>query len=414
MKHNEQELERVWKRIEENRAAMIDLQAALTAVPALAPESGGEGEWRKAELLQERLVRLGVKQIDLLPVPDKRVPGGQRPNLVATIPGSPGGGTFWVMTHLDVVPPGERALWNSDPWKMVVQGDRLIGRGVEDNQQALVASVFAAVSFLQLGLTPANTVKLLFVADEETGSDYGIKYLLEKHRLFSPSDLILVPDGGNPEGTDIEIAEKHLLWLKFRVSGKQCHASRPDLGINAFVAGSELVLALHGLNRAHTERNELFQPPVSTFMPTKKEANVPNVNTIPGDDVFYLDSRVLPELDLDAVLREIEGLVREVERRHGVTVEMSTVQRNSSPPTPRDAPIVGLLREAVRRVYGVEAHEVGVGGGTVGAFLRQKGYHTVIWSRIGDTAHMPNESCLVDNMVGDARVMAWVMAAGRG
>ncbi len=408
-----QDLERVWSRIEVNRAAMIDLQAALTAVPALAPESGGEGEWRKAEVLRERLVQLGVRQLDLLPAPDERVPGGQRPNLVATIPGRPGAGTFWVMTHLDVVPPGEPALWSSDPYKLVVQGDRIIGRGVEDNQQELVASVFAAVSFLQLGLAPARTVKLLFVADEETGSKYGIQYLLEHHRLFSPSDLILVPDGGNPEGTEIEIAEKHLLWLKLHTRGKQCHASRPDWGINAFVAGSELALELYGLNRSHTERNDLFLPPVSTFTPTKKEANVPNINTIPGDDVFYLDCRLLPVLDVDTVLGEIEGIARGVERRHGVTIEISTVQRNSSPPTPRDTPLVGLLKDAIRRVYSVEGREVGIGGGTVGAFLRQKGYDTVIWSRIGETAHMPNEHCLLDNMVGDARVMAAIMAADR-
>ncbi len=407
------EVDRIWKRIEENRQAMIDLQAALTAVPALSPDNGGEGEWRKAALLQERLEELGLRELQMLPAPDERVPGGKRPNLLATLPGKPGGRTFWVMTHLDVVPPGELSLWKSDPFRMAVDGGRLIGRGVEDNQQEMVASIFAAASFLQLGIAPACTVKLLFVADEETGSKYGIQHILREHRLFTPSDLILVPDGGNPQGTDIEIAEKHLLWLRLRTRGKQCHASRPDEGINAFVAGSELALELYGLNRVHTERDPLFQPPVSTFTPTKKEANVPNINTIPGDDVFYLDSRVLPSLDLDEVLREIGEIARRIEGKHGVTVEIDTVQRNSSPPTPQDTPLVGLLQEGIRRVYAVEGQVVGIGGGTVGAYLRQAGYDTVIWSRVEETAHQPNEYCLVDNMAGDARVMAWVMAADR-
>jgi succinyl-diaminopimelate desuccinylase len=57
---------------------------------------------------------------------------------------------------------------------------------------------------------------------------------------------------------------------------------------------------------------------------------------------------------------------------------------------------------------------VGIGGGTVGAHLRKKGIDTVVWARIESTAHMPNEYCLIENMVGDAKVMAHIMlGAGR-
>jgi succinyl-diaminopimelate desuccinylase len=53
---------------------------------------------------------------------------------------------------------------------------------------------------------------------------------------------------------------------------------------------------------------------------------------------------------------------------------------------------------------------VGIGGGTVGAFLRKKGIPTVVWSRVDESAHQPNEYCLVGNMIGDALVMASMMA----
>lgn len=407
------DIEQIMRKIEENRQRMIDLQADLTAVPALAPENGGEGEWAKAQVLLSWLPRLGIGQVDLLPAPDERVPGGRRPNLVATIPGRSPAPAFWIMTHLDVVPPGERSLWASDPFRMEIQGERLVGRGVEDNQQSMTASIFAAASILELGLAPAGPVRLLFVADEETGSQYGIQYLLANHRLFAPGDLILVPDSGSPEGADVQIAEKGVLWLRFRTRGKQCHAARPQEGINAFVAGSELVVALDELNRSHAERDGLFQPPDSTFTPTRKEANVPNVNTLPGEDVFYLDCRILPGLDAEAVLQEIAAIARRIEGRRGVSIEIGTVHRVSSPPTRRDAPLVGRLKQAIREVYGIEGREVGAGGGTVGAFLRQAGYDTVVWSRIERTAHMPNERCLIAYMVGDAQVMARVMMMDR-
>ena len=51
--------ERIRKRIDGYEPDMIRLQAALTAIPALAPENGGDGEMRKAAFLIETLRQMG-------------------------------------------------------------------------------------------------------------------------------------------------------------------------------------------------------------------------------------------------------------------------------------------------------------------------------------------------------------------
>jgi succinyl-diaminopimelate desuccinylase len=401
--------EKLQKKIFGMRDLVIDLQRDLTAVPALAPQNGGTGEWEKAEVLMRWLDKLGLGPSESHPTPDPRVPRGTRPNLVVTVPGGGAPGTFWIMSHMDIVPPGEISLWTSDPYTLVVDGDRLIGRGVEDNQQGMVASIIAAVAAKELGLVPARTVRLLFVSDEETGSDFGAQYLAEHTSLFGAKDFALVPDGGSPEGDEIEIAEKSILWLRFKVRGKQCHASTPQKGINAFLAGSHLVVRLGTLADLYPATDPLFDPPISTFTPTKKEANVPNINTLPGEDVFHLDCRVLPRENVDGVLAAIHRICAEVEKEFGVSVDVQTVQRASSPPTPADAPLVTSLRRAIKGVYGVEAKTVGIGGGTVGAFLRARGIPTVVWGKLDDAAHQPNEHCLIPNLMGDALVMAVMM-----
>jgi len=402
-------LEELRKTINGKRDRMIELQRVLTAVPALGPQNGGDGEWEKAQVLISWLERLGLGPWENVPAPDSRVSRKERPNIIVTIPGSGEQGTFWIMTHMDIVPPGEARLWSSDPYAMVVDGDRLIGRGVEDNQQSLVASVFAAAAIKELGIQPRRTVRLLFVSDEETGSAHGVQHVLKSTGLFSSRDQALVPDSGSPEGNSIEIAEKSILWLKFTVTGKQCHASTPEKGVNAFEAGSHLVVRLGALRERFGATDQLFSPPTSTFVPTRKEANVPNVNTLPGEDVFYLDSRVLPREDLARVMAETRRICDGVEKDFGVTVRVEEVQKASSPPTSPDASIVATLRGAIRRVYGVEAATVGIGGGTVGAYLRAAGIPTVVWSRIEENAHQPNESCRISNMMGDALVMALSM-----
>lgn len=390
------------------RGRMIDLQKKLAACQALAPESGGDGEFEKCLLLEKELAALGLPSGERFDAPDSRVSAGFRPNLVVTIPGRRSE-AVWIMTHLDVVPPGDLSKWDSNPWTVVEKDGKLFGRGVEDNQQGLVSSVFAALAFVENGIVPDYTIKLLFVADEEVGSTYGIRFLLKNYRLFGTEDLILIPDGGDPAGDAMEIAEKNILWLRITTRGVQTHASRPDQGVNAHLAGCALALELNALEQHFNARDTLFEPDRSTIQPTRKEANVPNVNTIPGEDVFYLDCRILPRYSLADVLDEISRTAKSIEERYRVNISWRIDQQIESKATPKDAPVVLALARAIELVYGATARPIGVGGGTVAAELRNNGYNAVVWSRMDETAHQPNEYCVLDYLCGDAAVMAALM-----
>ncbi|MFB3926170.1 MAG: M20 family metallo-hydrolase [Syntrophales bacterium] len=400
--------ESIAKRIDSYRDDMIRLQTELTAIPAISPESGGDGESEKSSFLEARLRDMGFTDIRLINALDRRVSSGVRPNLVVTLRGRNPGKSTWILTHMDVVPPGELSFWSSDPYKARVDDGKIYGRGTEDNQQDMVASIFAAKAFLDAEITPPNTIRLAIVSDEETGSEWGLKYLLKAEpSLFGKSDIYVVPDFGSESGDKIEVAEKSILWLRFKTTGKQCHASRPDLGLNAFRAASHLVVRLDDLHRSFALEDTLFDPPASTFEPTRKDPNVSNVNTIPGEDVFYMDSRVLPFYRLEDVLSEIRMICDETEKRFGVTIEFSPVQQSQAPPATRsDAPVVIALQSAVKTVYGVEPIPVGIGGGTIAACLRSLDYPAAVWCRLGLTAHQPNEYCTIENMIGNAKVYA--------
>ncbi len=402
------DFDRVSKRIEGYQDEMVALQADLTALPALGPENGGEGEQEKAQRLLRFLEGLGSLEIDEIRAPDSRVSCGFRPNLVARTRGRSSHPAVWVLTHMDVVPAGEASLWTKNPFRLWIEDGKIYGRGVEDNQQSMVASLFALKALQEEGIEPSRGIGLAMVADEETGSRLGLQHLLqERPGLFHPSDLIIVPDFGEPEGSQIEIAEKSILWLKFQVLGKQCHASRPQDGINTLRAASHLVVKLDRLLGLFPKTDSLFDPPASTFEPTKKEANVPNINTIPGEDVFYLDCRILPQYQLEQVEAKIGELVREIEGELGVKIHTSPAQRDqAAPPTSPEAPVVKMAARALNEVYQKEARIVGIGGGTVAAFFRRRGYPVAAFSRIDRTAHQPNEYSRIENMLGDCRVLA--------
>jgi len=403
------DLETILAKIESFRNDMIELQIKLCALPAISPASGGQGEAEKAEVLLEICRKIGFDHLDVIKAPDLDVPNGFRPNIIARCNGQSSDKTIWIMTHMDVVPPGELALWRGNPFQAWVEEGRIYGRGVEDNQQDLVASLFAVKAFRDTGIKPKYDVGLAMVADEEMGNQKGIEYVLKNCDFFKPQDLIIVPDAGNAEGTMIEVAEKSILWLKFETLGNQAHGSTPEKGINSFKAASYLVTELDRLYQLFPEQNPIFDPPRSTFEPTKKEGNVPNINTIPGDDIFFMDCRILPQHEVSRVQQAVRKAADTVEERFQVKIHIAEVQNSpAAPPTPPDAPVVESLQKAIQATYQVSGRPIGIGGGTVASYFRRAGFAAACWSKVEETAHQPNEYCVIDNMVGDAQVFAHI------
>ncbi|MFW3147007.1 MAG: M20 family metallo-hydrolase [Thermoplasmatota archaeon] len=398
--------------IDKNIEMMVEFTRELLAVPAIAPESEGDGEMKKAERLLDLVKDWGFDSIVRYDAPDDRVPGGLRPNILFTVKGTePDLPKVWIFVHLDVVPPGDMKKWTGDPWTLRVDGDRMTARGVEDNGQDLVASLFAVKALMDGSIRPRRDVNIFVVADEEVGSAKGMVYLIKEHEeLFSKDDLFIVPDAGEPDASMIEVAEKSIMWVRVKTYGKQVHASVPHKGVNANLAAMRFLVSIYDeLNERYPHEDDLYDYPRSSFVPSKREANVPNINTIPGEDVSYLDCRVMPEYRAIEVLDFIKRRAEEHSREHNVKMEIETLQYDqAAPPTPPDHPVVAMLAEAVKEVYGIDAAPCGIGGGTCAAILRRAGYPAAVWAKLEDTAHMPDETALLSNYIGDAKVFARV------
>ena len=372
---------RLIESIGQQRDKVIEYQTRMTELPALGPENGGTGEMPKALYLEGLLRELGVTDILRIDAPDSRVPDGVRPNVIARIPGaSPR--RLWILGHMDVVPPGELSYWKTDPWKVVVDGDKIRGRGVEDNQQAIVCGLLIAQELKAQGITPDLSLGLIFVSDEETSSRYGIHYILKTHAdLFGPDDFVVVPDYGVADGSSIEISEKGQLWMRVEVLGHQCHASRPQEGRNSLVAAADMILHVRDLESIYAQVDPLF---FKTICPGKFVG-------ISHDDVL-------------ASAREIMEAVAE---RHGVTVDITTVTNApASPATPPDSEVVLRLSAGIREIYGIEPHCDGSGGGTVAVGFRDMGIPAAVWASVVPTYHLANEYSLISRTIGDAQVLA--------
>ena len=386
--------------VETDFETAVRIYRRLIPIKSISPTSGGEGESKKADEICKILEEMGFSNYNRYNFNDDS--GLSRPNIALKVGNKER--TLWFISHIDTVPEGSLDLWTRPPFTASIEDNKIYGRGSADNGEGIVSSLLMLKN-LQTEKMKYN-LGLAFVADEETGSKYGIAQLLDTG-IFNEDDLIVVPDSGTEEGNIIEVAEKSILWLKVVVNGKQGHASRPDLAVNASKLGMIFMLSIEkSLHEKFNASDKTFEYPLSTFSITKHEKNVDNINTIPGKDTFYLDCRILPVYDLDSVLDYIREEALKFAHSNEVKIEIIPFQKEQAPPdTKTTSEVFTELSRAVKKVLDKDAKAIGIGGGTCAAFFRRRGINAVVWGiSVEEKYHQPDEFVVVDNVIKAAEV----------
>ena len=201
--------------LEEYREETLDLFSRMIGINAVNPASGGPGEHERAEFLKKAISRMS---------PDLEFEeftadynGIKRPNILITLDAGREK-TVWFVAHMDTVTEGDMGLWKYPPFSATIDGDRIYGRGTCDNGQGIISSILTLRYFIDHRDEMGSNLGIILVSDEETGSAYGIGHVL-KQRKFVKNDKFIVPDFGTPDGSEVEVAEKGIFWLKVTVVG---------------------------------------------------------------------------------------------------------------------------------------------------------------------------------------------------
>jgi len=401
----------------------IKLESDLIKINSVNPSFGGKGEKEKAEYVKIKLMeyveKYKIKNYSLKEYIAIDKYGIERPNIVFKIDFGKDR-ALHIVSHLDTVPEGDISLWDTNPYEPVVKDGKIYGRGAEDNHKGIVSSLLLLKIIFENNIKPKYNLSLIFVSDEEDGSEYGLKYLLNfEEEIFKKDDLIIVPDFGTPTGEFIEIGEKGILWIKFNIKGKQCHGSTPENGLNADIVAFNFAYELYkSLYEKFDEINPIFLPKYSTFEPTILKNKVENPNTIPGYVEVVFDCRILPTYKIEDVLKFIDEFIKNFDFKKYVKHYDSSVEaeityeilKAENPNyTDEDAEIIKELKKAIKKVLNRDAKLCGMGGGTVAAFLRYKGYSVAVWGIGEETAHQPNEHIKIEDLVKMAEVFYEIM-----
>ena len=332
----------------------------------------------------------------------EKVPG--RTNVVARV--GAGRPRVLVPCHFDVVPAGDG--WETDPFEPTERDGRLYGRGAKDNKGPLAAMMLAAAYLKGREADLAGQLILVGCADEEAGSELGMKYLLEACGL--EADLAIVPDAGHQMRL-IDVGEKGALFAKVTAVGRQAHGSRPERGASALWPVIDFL-----------ERIRLWRPPAPPPGPasdlfTPATLNVGAVhagtvpNMVPGRCEALIDVRYLPGTDGEAILEHLRRELADVEAAaKGVRMELEVLSHQ--PPTLVDVegPLVAAIERRTVEVTGHRPVRYGQEGATVAKFLIGKGIPAVGFScGPEDGEHMAGEWISLAEVARFAEVMTRVV-----
>ncbi|MFZ2807522.1 MAG: M20/M25/M40 family metallo-hydrolase [Desulfosalsimonadaceae bacterium] len=172
-----------------------------------------------------------LKQSGIEPVLIAKDPG--RPNLIARLKGSHSAPPLLLYGHADVVTT-EKQVWRHPPFEGKIADGFVWGRGALDMKGMLAMMAAALLRAKAENLKPAGDVVFAVLSDEESGGNFGARYLVENYpEQFSGIRYAIGEFGaaaiyvGRQKFYPIQVAEKQICWIEATVRGPGGHGSLP-------------------------------------------------------------------------------------------------------------------------------------------------------------------------------------------
>jgi acetylornithine deacetylase/succinyl-diaminopimelate desuccinylase-like protein len=178
-------LERVFAGIEGRRGAYVAELQRLMRQPSVTVDAADCAAC--ADLVAAMMLTRGIEA--------RVLPAKHNPMVVGQTPQRPDRPTLLVTGHYDVVEPGPRDAWVSDPFGAVLRDGDIVGRGAADPKGNLMAGIEAAAALREFaGDIPLNLKWLVDGDDEAHLGDLG--GFADRHRDLLRSDGVLLIDAG--------------------------------------------------------------------------------------------------------------------------------------------------------------------------------------------------------------------------
>jgi len=365
--------------------AVLDAVARVVSFPTVSRDSNlALIEWARGEL-ERHGARCRLTWDD----------GRTKANLFASL-GPEGHGGVVLSGHTDVVPV-DGQVWDTDPFRAEMAGERIYGRGTSDMKGFIATALALLPEFVANGLREPLHVALSY--DEEIGC-IGVRRLIEDVALagIRPAAVLV----GEPTNMRVVVAHKGKHGYRCTVRGLACHSAYAPQGVNAVEAAAEIIAYLKGMARRfrdHGPHDPLFDVPHTTVHTGVIQGGTA-LNIVPKACTFDFEFRHLPSQRPDDLLDEVRRFaetrllpeMRAVDPDAGFSWDILTIMpgldADPDGATVRLALSLSEYRDIGKVSYGTEA-----------ALFQQAGMPAVVCGPGSiEQAHKPNEYVVLDQL----------------
>jgi len=287
--------------------------------------------------------------------------------------------------HTDVVPPGDTAQWESDPFIATETGPYLVGRGTADMKASLAAMVVACENFVSTHPDHSGRIGFLITSDEEGPAKDGTVRVMETLKDRGEQiDWCIVgePSSTRELGDLVKNGRRGSLNGRLVINGKQGHIAYPHLADNPIHRAMPTLNAL--VTEPWDQGNDFFDPTslqISTILAGQGVTNV-----IPGSVEVLFNLRFSTEVTAEVIRERCEAILDQGGLTYDIEWSLSGEPFLTEPGALLNA-VIDSIEATTSRVP-----EVSTGGGTSdGRFIAPSGSQVVEVGHVNETIHQINE-----------------------
>ena len=368
---------------------LLHLSKTLVEIPSVTGQEQPLADW-----ICDYLKSLGLDNITRLPVED----AGE--TIVAWLEGAQEVPGMMLLFHLDTFDVCDG--WDTDPFKTLLEGNKLFGLGVHDMKGGGACILGALEAIVQSKIQLGGRLYIVATTDEENWSRGA-------HEVIKSGLLNRCICGLNPEPTargEVRIGQRGRHVFHLTLKGKTIQASYDhDDGINAVVDAAKLVTALDGIPRNELGVNEAYN--ITGNLAVTSIQGGSTMILIPERAHVYLDRHTIPGQTAETEAEFLRAIIEQTDIKSTVQIEWD--ERPTPAPTayliPEDAMIVReVSRQILSELNEPPTYVIGRSVNDASHFTVYGGIPTVLYGPQGGNTCKANEYLKVDSLVPTARI----------